>query len=105
MNQQLLSRLTSSIDSTVEKYNYYLARYLNDYTIDIRATNDFTVMDSYGFNVPQDPDLSRPPSTNVIKSCVDTCVNDFYKPYCTIIHYKWWNTIIKKDYQPRPEIY
>ena len=75
MNQQLLSRLTSSIDSTVEKYNYYLARYLNDYTIDIRATNDFTVMDSYGFNVPQDPDLSRPPSTNVIKSCVDTLVS------------------------------
>ena len=74
MNKKLLDRLSSSIDSTVEKYNYYLARYLNDYTLDIRATNDFNALGPYGFNIPQDNDLLKPPAANVIKSCIDTLV-------------------------------
>ena len=75
MNSRLLSRLSSSIDSSVEKYNYYLARYLNDYTIDIRSTSDYEQWRPYGFNAPQDSDLLKPAYTNIIKSCIDSLVS------------------------------
>lgn len=83
-----IRQLATVIDAQLEKYQYLLARYLNDTTVDIRNSweyNNFFI--SWGFDPVQDADLSRSAYTNVIKSVIDTLVsqlaNEKVRPYFT----------------------
>ena len=77
MKSQTLSKLSSIIDTQLDRYNYSLSRYINDVTVDIRSSMDydnFYGRFGYGFAKRQDQDLHQMAYTNVIKSCIDTLV-------------------------------
>ena len=78
MKSQTLSKLSSIIDTQLDRYNYSLSRYINDVTVDIRSSMDydnFYGRFGYGFAKRQDQDLHQIAYTNVIKSCIDTLVS------------------------------
>lgn len=80
--------LASVIDAQIDKYEYLLARYLNDTSVSIRndwCYNNYFV--SYGFDPVQDGDLQKSANINVIKSVIDTLLSNIadekVRPYFT----------------------
>lgn len=73
-DREYISTLSSRIEGKLDFYSYKLARYLNRVDVDLR-NYDY----QYYYNTPlsllQDGDLLRAPSTNVIKSVIDSLVS------------------------------
>ena len=73
-DREYISTLSSRIEGKLDFYSYKLARYLNRADVDLR-NYDY----QYYYNTPisllQDGDLLRAPSTNVIKSVIDSLVS------------------------------
>lgn len=74
VDREYISTLSSRIEGKLDFYSYKLARYLNRADVDLR-NYDY----QYYYNTPlsllQDGDLLRAPSTNVIKSVIDSLVS------------------------------
>ena len=73
--------LSNIIDNNVYKYQYMIARYLNDPSFELRAANEYDYF-NIGFTFPQNSDLSQPANTNVIKSAIDTLVSKISNQKC-----------------------
>lgn len=73
-DREYVSTLSSRIEGKLDFYSYKLARYINRADVDLR-NYDY----QYYYNTPlsllQDYDLLRAPSTNVIKSVIDSLVS------------------------------
>lgn len=73
-DKEYISHLSSRIEGKLDYYSYKLARYINRADVDLR-NYDY----QYYYNAPisllQDGDLLRAPSTNVIKSVIDSLVS------------------------------
>ena len=73
-DREYISHLSSRIEGKLDYYSYKLARYINRADVDLR-NYDY----QYYYNAPisllQDGDLLRAPSTNVIKSVIDSLVS------------------------------
>lgn len=73
-DREYISHLSSRIEGKLDYYSYKLARYINRADVDLR-NYDY----QYYYNTPisllQDGDLLRAPSTNVIKSVIDSLVS------------------------------
>ena len=73
-DREYISHLSSRIEGKLDFYSYKLARYINRADVDLR-NYDY----QYYYNTPisllQDGDLLRAPSTNVIKSVIDSLVS------------------------------
>ena len=73
-DREYVSTLSSRIEGKLDFYSYKLARYINRADVDLR-NYDY----QYYYNTPlsllQDGDLLRAPSTNVIKSVIDSLVS------------------------------
>ena len=73
-DREYVSTLSSRIEGKLDFYSYKLARYVNRADVDLR-NYDY----QYYYNTPisllQDGDLLRAPSTNVIKSVIDSLVS------------------------------
>lgn len=73
-DREYISTLSSRIEGKLDFYSYKLARYINRADVDLR-NYDY----QYYYNTPlsllQDGDLLRAPSTNVIKSVIDSLVS------------------------------
>lgn len=73
-DREYVSTLSSRIEGKLDYYSYKLARYINRADVDLR-NYDY----QYYYNTPisllQDGDLLRAPSTNVIKSVIDSLVS------------------------------
>lgn len=69
-----ITLLSSKIESKLDIYSYKLARYLNRADVDLR---NYDTYDYYEvpFALQQEADLLRAPSTNVIKSVIDSLVS------------------------------
>lgn len=85
-NVDYVSTLSSRIESKLDFYNYKLARYLNRADVDLRNYN-YNYYYEAPINLMQDGDLLRAPSTNVIKSVIDSLVskiaNNKVRPFFT----------------------
>ena len=85
-----ISKLNTIIDGNIDKYNYKLCRYYNDLSIDLRNSTEYSFSFGYGFDLSVEPDLFKSPSTNVIKSCIDSLVsklaNNKVRPFFTPIN-------------------
>lgn len=76
MRDTTLRRLISICDNKRDKYTYDFARYLDDISATLQDTLDYNYnVAQFGFAQPQDPDLARPGSFSVIRSCVDSLVS------------------------------
>lgn len=76
MKEQTLRRLVSIADAKRNKYTYDYARYIDDVTASLQDTQDYNYnIAQYGFAQPQDPDLGKPGSFSVIRSCIDSLVS------------------------------
>lgn len=71
-NSRIVSDLNTIIDAQMDKYSYFLARYLNDAGVDLRTQFEYNYYTSYAFDLKQDSDLLKSAYTNVIKSVIDT---------------------------------
>lgn len=73
-DREYISTLSSRIEGKLDFYSYKLARYINRADVDLR-NYDY----QYYYNTPisllQDGDILRAPSTNVIKSVIDSLVS------------------------------
>lgn len=102
MDTTSYKKLQTIIDTNIDRYQYNLARYLNDITVDLRSDWD-VVFRNYGFDIPQDNDLSRSAYINVIKSVIDSLVSKIYnqkvRPYFTPVNGTFETRRIVKDIQ------
>ena len=73
--------LSNIIDNNVYKYQYMIARYLNDPSFELRAANEYDYFNT-GFAFPQNGDLRQPANVNVIKSAIDTLVSKISNQKC-----------------------
>lgn len=71
-NNKMVSLLNTVIDSQVDKYEYFVARYLNNPAFSIRSTMEFEPSWGWSFSPVQDRDLLSSAYTNVIASVIDT---------------------------------
>lgn len=71
---EYITLLSSKIESKLDIYSYKLARYLNRADVDLRNYDTFDYYE-VPFNLQQETDLLRAPSTNVIKSVIDSLVS------------------------------
>ena len=98
-----ISTLNTIIDGSIDKYQYQLARYLNDVTVDLRAGFEYNPFYSYGFDFKQDADLFKSADTNVIKSVIDSIVsklaNQKVRPYFTPVNGTYKTRQITKQVQ------
>ena len=73
-DNEYISTLSSRIEGKLDFYSYKLARYLNRADVDLR-NYDYNYYYSAPISLLQDGDLLRAPSTNVIKSVIDSLVS------------------------------
>ena len=73
-DNEYISTLSSRIEGKLDFYSYKLARYLNRADVDLR-NYDYNYYYSAPISLLQDGDLLRSPSTNVIKSVIDSLVS------------------------------
>ena len=73
-DRDYISHLSSRIEGKLDKYSYCLARYINRADVDLR-NYDYQYYYSAPISLLQDGDLLRAPSTNVIKSVIDSLVS------------------------------
>ena len=73
-DREYISTLSSRIEGKLDFYSYKLARYLNRVDVDLR-NYDYNYYYSTPISLLQDGDLLRAPSTNVIKSVIDSLVS------------------------------
>ena len=73
-DREYISTLSSRIEGKLDFYSYKLARYLNRADVDLR-NYDYQYYYSAPISLLQDGDLLRAPSTNVIKSVIDSLVS------------------------------
>lgn len=73
-DREYISTLSSRIEGKLDKYSYCLARYLNRADVDLR-NYDYQYYYSAPISLMQDGDLLRAPSTNIIKSVIDSLVS------------------------------
>ena len=73
-DQEYISTLSSRIEGKLDFYSYKLARYINRADVDLR-NYDYQYYYSTPLSLLQDGDLLRAPSTNVIKSVIDSLVS------------------------------
>ena len=73
-DREYISHLSARIEGKLDKYSYCLARYLNNALVDLR-NYDYQYYYSAPISLLQDGDLLRAPSTNVIKSVIDSLVS------------------------------
>ncbi len=73
-DREYISTLSSRIEGKLYFYSYKLARYLNRADVDLR-NYDYQYYYSAPISLLQDGDLLRAPSTNVIKSVIDSLVS------------------------------
>ena len=81
MDKKRISLLTGIIDNDINKYQFLVARYLNDPFFDLRASNEYDYWD-YGFTYPQQANLKQPVNENVIKAAIDTLVSKISNQKC-----------------------
>lgn len=85
-----IATLNTIIDAQIDGYQYKLARYLNDVTVDLRNSVEYSYGYGLGFDLSVEPDLLRSPTTNVIKSVIDSLVsklaNNKVRPFFTPIN-------------------
>lgn len=102
MDTTSYKRLQTVVESNIDRYQYNLARYLNDTSVDLRADFD-VVWRNWGFDIPQDADLSRSAYINVIKSVIDSVVSKIYnqkvRPYFTPVNGTYETKRAVKDVQ------
>ena len=73
-DKEYVSHLSSRIEGKIDYYSYKLARYINRADVDLR-NYDYQYYYSAPISLLQDGDLLRAPSTNVIKSVIDSLVS------------------------------
>lgn len=73
-DREYVSTLSSRIEGKLDFYSYKLARYLNRADVDLR-NYDYQYYYSAPISLLQDGDLLRAPSTNIIKSVIDSLVS------------------------------
>ena len=73
-DRDYISHLSSRIEGKLDYYSYKLARYINRADVDLR-NYDYQYYYSAPISLLQDGDLLRAPSTNVIKSVIDSLVS------------------------------
>ena len=73
-DREYISTLSSRIEGKLDFYSYKLARYINRADVDLR-NYDYNYYYSAPISLLQDGDLLRAPSTNVIKSVIDSLVS------------------------------
>ena len=73
-DREYISHLSSRIEGKLDYYSYKLARYINRADVDLR-NYDYQYYYSAPISLLQDGDLLRAPSTNVIKSVIDSLVS------------------------------
>ena len=73
-DREYISTLSSRIEGKLDFYSYKLARYINRADVDLR-NYDYQYYYSTHLSLLQDGDLLRAPSTNVIKSVIDSLVS------------------------------
>ena len=73
-DKEYISTLSSRIEGKLDFYSYKLARYINRADVDLR-NYDYQYYYSAPISLLQDGDLLRAPSTNVIKSVIDSLVS------------------------------
>lgn len=73
-DREYVSTLSSRIEGKLDFYSYKLARYLNRADVDLR-NYDYQYYYSAPISLMQDGDLLRAPSTNIIKSVIDSLVS------------------------------
>ena len=73
-DKEYVSHLSSRIEGKLDYYSYKLARYINRADVDLR-NYDYQYYYSAPISLLQDGDLLRAPSTNVIKSVIDSLVS------------------------------
>lgn len=73
-DNEYVSTLSSRIEGKLDFYSYKLARYLNRADVDLR-NYEYQFYYSAPISLLQDGDLLRAPSTNVIKSVIDSLVS------------------------------
>lgn len=73
-DKEYISHLSSRIEGKLDYYSYKLARYINRADVDLR-NYDYQYYYSAPISLLQDGDLLRAPSTNVIKSVIDSLVS------------------------------
>lgn len=73
-DREYVSTLSSRIEGKLDFYSYKLARYINRADVDLR-NYDYQYYYSTPLSLLQDGDLLRAPSTNVIKSVIDSLVS------------------------------
>lgn len=73
-DREYISTLSSRIEGKLDFYSYKLARYLNRADVDLR-NYDYQYYYDTPISLLQDGDLLRAPSTNVIKSVIDSLVS------------------------------
>lgn len=73
-DREYISTLSSRIEGKLDFYSYKLARYINRADVDLR-NYDYQYYYSTPLSLLQDGDLLRAPSTNVIKSVIDSLVS------------------------------
>lgn len=73
-DREYISTLSSRIEGKLDYYSYKLARYINRADVDLR-NYDYQYYYSAPISLLQDGDLLRAPSTNVIKSVIDSLVS------------------------------
>lgn len=73
-DREYVSTLSSRIEGKLDFYSYKLARYLNRADVDLR-NYEYQYYYSAPISLLQDGDLLRAPSTNVIKSVIDSLVS------------------------------
>lgn len=87
-DREYVSVLSSRIEGKLDYYSYKLARYLNRADVDLR-NYEYNYYYSAPISLLQDGDLLRAPSTNVIKSVIDSLVsklsNNKVRPFFTPI--------------------
>lgn len=102
MADRNLINLKTILDANIDYYEYSLARYFNDTSIDLRS-NWETQWRNIGFDVPSDDDLLRSAYVNVIKSVIDSLVsklaNQKVRPYFTSMNGTWKTKKILRDVQ------
>lgn len=85
-DREYVSVLSSRIEGKLDYYSYKLARYLNRADVDLR-NYEYNYYYSAPISLLQDGDLLRAPSTNVIKSVIDSLVsklsNNKVRPFFT----------------------
>lgn len=73
-NTEYIQLLNSKLENSLDFYSYKLARYLNRADVDLRNYDYYDYYD-VALNLQQESDLLKSPSTNVIKSVIDSLVS------------------------------